>query len=252
MGFLTSIKTTAIKVNLHPTDFFKNMPENGGYLHAFLFMVSMVVLSGVISAIAMFLMMPSFVSFLAGLQNIIFVPFYLTFFFFIGVAVLFITWRIMGSKESLGTSYLCVAYVTSIMPLVIVLRIIPFVGSMIGYIFITYLLIVVSIRVHHLKTKTSWKSFGIACLIVTSLSIISHFLPSDSVKFISPSITPCKKEMDRYVYCKVRYISPTDHRVSLYDLKQARTDYYECLRKSDWPHEIIMRFFQEDWERSIR
>ena len=249
--FLTSIKTTAIKVNLHPTEFFKNMPENGG-LHAFLFMVSMVVLSGVVSAIAMFLVMPSFVSFIAGLQNIIIVPFNLTIFLFVGVAVLFITWRIMGSKVSLGTSYRCVAYMTSIMPLVIVLRIIPFVGVMIGYIFIAYLLIVASIRVHHLKTKTVWKSFGIACLIVSFLSIISHFLPSDSVNFISPSITPCEKEMRRYIYCKADFMDPTNHMVSLYDLKQARTDMYECLREGGLPHEVIIKIFQEDLEKSIR
>jgi ABC-type bacteriocin/lantibiotic exporter with double-glycine peptidase domain len=90
---------------------------------------------------------------------------------FIGAAVLFVIWKIMGSQESFETAYRGGAYTAAIMPGTAILNLIPYLGSLIGLVWMTFLLVVISMEMHGIKQKTAWTGFGVICAIFAMMSL---------------------------------------------------------------------------------
>ena len=91
---------------------------------------------------------------------------------FIGAAIMFVIWKLMGSDESFETAYRCGAYAAAISPITSVLGVIPYIGSLIGLAWGLYLVVTASVEVHKLPAKKAWMVFGIigAVLAIMSLS----------------------------------------------------------------------------------
>jgi hypothetical protein len=160
----------AIKVISNPLGFYRDMNKSGGYSEPVIFLLVMAVASGLVTALlAMINLLPVPVG--AGLGMIIILPIAALIGGFIGAAILFVVWKLMGSTESYETAYRCVAYTSAIMPIVTVLSVIPYLGTLVRVVWGTYLIISASIRVHNREKNTSYIVFGILGALGLLMSI---------------------------------------------------------------------------------
>jgi hypothetical protein len=172
---ITLILNNMKKIVTNPVGFFQSMPKSGGFVEPIIFMVSMGVVAGIIQAVLGIVGLGFATSFFRALSSIIIVPILVTIFGFAGAAILFVIWKIMGSQQSFETAYRCSAYAGGIVPITTVLGIIPFFGSLLGLVWMTYLLIVASTEVHNIKPKTAWIVFGVICTLFALTTISSQF-----------------------------------------------------------------------------
>jgi len=112
---------------------------------------------------------------------------------FIGAAIAFVVWKLMGSVENYETAYRCCAYASAISPVTTLLGIIPYLGSIIGILMGTYYIVMASVEVHRIPAKKAWTVFGIIAAVLILLSLSGQFaarkMAGDAERF--------KKEMKR-------------------------------------------------------
>ena len=166
---------TIIKVVTNPVGFFKDMPKSGGFVEPLIFMVAMGVVGGIIQAIFGIIGLTFAASFGAALMSIIIAPILIAIFGFVSAGILFVVWKIMGSQESFETAYRCGAYTGAIFPITMLLSFIPYLGTIIGLAWTTYLFVIASIEVHGLNSKISWIVFGVIFLLFSLISISSQY-----------------------------------------------------------------------------
>ena len=166
-----SIQGEAIKVITNPKKFYQEMPKTGGFLPPLIFMVALSFLAGIVGALLGLIGLSSGPAMGSGIAAIIIIPVMTAIFGFVGAAILFIIWNLMGSKESYETAYRCGAYSMAIIPITIALNIIPYLGSVLGMVWGIYLIIVASTEVHGIAPKTAATVFGIICAVFVLFSI---------------------------------------------------------------------------------
>ncbi|MBN1840975.1 MAG: YIP1 family protein [Deltaproteobacteria bacterium] len=172
---ITAILNTMVEVIRNPVGFFRRMPKSGGFVEPLIFMACMGVAAGVIQAILAIFGLGFAGSFLMALTSIIIVPIMVTIFGFVGAAILFVIWKIMGSQQSFETAYRCGAYAGGIVPVTTVLGIIPYLGPILGLVWGTYLIVIASVEVHNIAAKTAWIVFGAIAALFALISIGSQF-----------------------------------------------------------------------------
>ncbi len=162
---------TALEVITNPTGFFRQMPKTGGFLPPLIFMIVMGAIGGLLQAILGLFGLGS-ADVISGLIALILMPIMVAIFSFVGAAILFVFWKILGSTESYETAFRCGAYTAAIMPITILLNIIPYLGGILGLAWMTFLLVQASIEVHGLAAKKAWIAFGIlfALLAISSIT----------------------------------------------------------------------------------
>ena len=170
-AILASVQKTAMSVVASPSAFFREMPKTGGFVEPLIFMVVMGIISGFLQTV--FSIVGLHFGFMAMTAwAIILFPIYLIIGGFIGAAILFVIWKLMGSQESYETAYQCGAYISVLMPIITVLGLIPYLGSAIGIVLYVYFLVTASVEVHKIPSQKAWLVFGIigAILIILSIS----------------------------------------------------------------------------------
>ncbi len=168
----TAIIKTMREVILTPAGFFRKMPRGGGLVDPVIFIASMSFITSVITLI-LWTMDKGFATSLSNaLVNIVIWPVFSVIASFVSAAVLFVIWKVMGSSESYPTAYWCGAYATAITPVIIILHAIPYVGSVIGFVWMAYMFVTASIEVHGIRKKMAWIVFGVifGFFLVVSIS----------------------------------------------------------------------------------
>jgi hypothetical protein len=170
-----------------PSSFFREMPKTGGFVEPLIFMVIMGVISGLIQTIFSIISLNVAGGMAMGVASIILVPIFAAIFGFVGAAILFIIWKLLGSQESYETAYRCGAYLSVLMPILTVLGLIPYLGSAVGIALYVYFLVMASVEVHKIPSQKAWLVFGIigAILIVMNISaqMTAKKLSRETVKF---------------------------------------------------------------------
>ncbi len=167
----SGIVETAIKVITKPAEFFRTMPKTGGFGDPLVFMIVLGVAAGLVQAILGLFHLGMKVSAVMALASIILTPIMTAIFGFVGAAILFVIWKLMGSQESYETAYRCAAYGSAIVPITALLGIIPYVGSIIGLAWWTFLLVTASVETHRLKAQAAWLVFGVIAALLALMSI---------------------------------------------------------------------------------
>jgi hypothetical protein len=155
-----------------PSSFFREMPKTGGFVEPLIFMVIMGVISGLIQTIFSIISLNVAGGMAMGIASIILVPIFAAIFGFVGAAILFILWKLLGSQESYETAYRCGAYLSVLMPVITVLGLVPYLGSAVGIALYVYFLVIASVEVHNVPSQKAWLVFGIigAILIIMNVS----------------------------------------------------------------------------------
>ena len=169
---ITSIINTMKEVILSPAGFFRKMPRSGGFVDPVIFIASMSLIVGVINLILWLLDLGFATSFGTALLYVVIVPVFAVIFSFVGAAILFIIWKIMGSQESYETAYRCGAYAAAITPVTTLVGVVPYIGSVIGLVWMAYVIVSASIEVHGIKQKIAWIVFGVlfGLLLIMNIS----------------------------------------------------------------------------------
>jgi hypothetical protein len=163
---------TAIAVITKPVEFFRGMAKTGGFVEPLIFMVATGVISGVIQAVLGLFHFGMVGSVRAALASIIYMPIGALIFGFVGAAILFGIWKLMGSNESYETAYRCGAYASVTIPILTILGIIPYAGVLIGLAWMLFLLVTASVEVHKIAAKTAWMVFGIITAILALIVLL--------------------------------------------------------------------------------
>ncbi|NLA75715.1 MAG: hypothetical protein GX846_09660 [Deltaproteobacteria bacterium] len=171
---IKGILGTAMKVIINPVGFYREMPKTGGFIEPLIFAVVLGLISAVITIILSIFSLGAAPSFWIGLASIIYYPILAAIGSFIGAAILFIIWKIMGSQESYETAYRCMAYAMAISPIIVLLQLIPYIGPILGYAWHAYLMVVASTEVHKVTQKTALIVFGIIFILIALMSTCGH------------------------------------------------------------------------------
>ncbi len=165
----------AIKVITNPIGFYQEMPKSSGLIRPLIFMVVLAVVAGVLSAVLSLIGLGVAGAMAGGLIAIILIPIFVVIFGFIGAAIAYVIWKMMGSQEDFETAFHCVAYTAAIAPLTAVLNLIPYLGSIVSAVWPMALLAIASIHVHRRSVQVSWAVFGALGVIFALMSISGQY-----------------------------------------------------------------------------
>lgn len=169
---------TAVNVVTKPAEFFKTMPKTGGFLEPLVFAVIMGFIAGIISAILGLLGLTydaSYAGAWSKLGMIIVMPIAVAIGSFIGAAILFVIWKLIGSQENYETAYRCGAYLMALAPIVTILQIIPYIGIVIYMAIYVYYLVIASTQAHNIPSQKAWLVFGIIGVILALIGISGEY-----------------------------------------------------------------------------
>jgi hypothetical protein len=189
-----AIPQTAIKVLTAPAAFFREMPKVGGFVEPLIFAIALGCVAGIIKAIVMMGMYFSILG-IAVLSSIILMPIFITIGCFIGAAILFVIWKLMGSQESYETAFRCAAYMSAISPITAVIGFIPYLGGVIALLIGLYFIVIASTEVHGIPAQKAWLVFGIVVGILCLMSLCSQYAARKAVS----NIEMTSKAMQNYV-----------------------------------------------------
>lgn len=158
---LGSVIDDAKKVITSPISFYKEMSKTGGYAEPLIFAIVMAVITGLILAVFSLIGFSSTMAGAAALGAIIFMPIAAVLGSFIGGAILFVIWKLMGSQQNYQVAVRCIAYSFAIMPVISIISFIPYIGSIIQTLWVSYLMYIASVQVHDIKESLAKIVFGI-------------------------------------------------------------------------------------------
>jgi len=160
-GFnLGTVIDTAKAVITSPVSFYKSMATGGGLAEPVIFVVVMAVLTAIVAMVYGILGL-GMGGVAIGIGAIIFIPIFSVIGSFIGAAILFVIWKLMGSDKNYETAYRCVAYAFAIVPVMAIISFIPYIAGIIQKIWSAFLMYVASTEVHKIKAQTAKIVFGI-------------------------------------------------------------------------------------------
>lgn len=171
---INHVANQARQVLTNPTHFYRHMPIAGGYSEPVIFVAVMTLAMAIIGAILTLFGAGQIGAVQINVTSIILMPIMAVLGSFIGAAILFFIWKLMGSDRSYETSYRCLAYATAIYPVVAVIGIIPYLASIIGVAWFAYLMIEASVLVHNRERKTATLTFAIIGLLLILSNVSSE------------------------------------------------------------------------------
>ena len=186
---------TAVKVVTAPADFFREMPKTGGFLEPLVFAVIMGFIAGVIHAIlSLFGAGYGAAGMAGGFSAIIIMPIAVAIGSFIGGAILFVIWKLMGSQEEYEAAYRCGAYLTALAPITAIISVVPYAGGIVSMAIYVFYLVTASIYVHNIPSQKAWLVFGIIGIVFALIGLNAQY----KARNISSSMEQWRKMGDEY------------------------------------------------------
>lgn len=170
----TTIIDDAKKVITNPVGFYREMAKTGGFAAPIIFVIVMAVIAGLIIAVLSLFGANMTTGMAIGFAAIVIMPVFMLIGSFIGAAILFVIWKLMGSEASYETAYRCVAYASAILPITVLLGVIPYIGTLIKVAWSIYLMYIASIEVHAINAKTAMMVFGILGVLLLLINLGSE------------------------------------------------------------------------------
>jgi hypothetical protein len=170
---------TAINVVTKPSEFFQGMPKTGGFLEPLVFAVVMGVVVGIIQAVLGLVGLGAAGGYggggMSGFSMILFMPIAAAIGSFIGAAILFVIWKLMGSQENYETAYRCGAYLMALSPITTILSAVPYAGGLVSMAIFTFYIVIASVHVHNLPSQKAWLVFGIIGVVLAFGGLYSEY-----------------------------------------------------------------------------
>ena len=168
------IQQTTLAVLKNPAGFFETMPVSGGFADPVVFLADMGIIAGIIQAMLSVLGIGPAVSFFMALTAILIMPVFVVIFSFIAAGIFFVVWKLMGSAQTYEAAYRCVAYASAIAPVMILIGAVPYLGAVAGLLWMLYLMVMASEKVHKIEVKKAWMVFGVIFAILIIFNVNSQ------------------------------------------------------------------------------
>ena len=168
---LPSILETARQVVFDPRGFYRTMPQTGGFATPVIFVLVMAVVSGIIIALLSLVGGGLNAGVAIGMGAVVLLPIMAIVGSFIGAAIMFVIWKLMGSPKDFETAYRCVAYAAAIMPLTTLLAFIPYIGSIAKVLWSFYLMYMASVEVHAVSVRVAAIVFGVLGVVILLINL---------------------------------------------------------------------------------
>lgn len=170
----TAFPARALRVLAAPAAFFREMPRAGGFIDPLAFVIAIGLVNGLIAAFGSLFTPAAPLSSAVG--ALVVTPLVAAVGSFIAGGVLFLVWRILGSRQDFEAAYRCLAAIYVITPIAGLLGLIPglaLVGTLVALGWTLYLTVRASVEVHAIAAKTAWAVFGVlaALLAVSAISV---------------------------------------------------------------------------------
>ncbi|MCK9469892.1 MAG: YIP1 family protein [Porticoccaceae bacterium] len=178
---INKVIADAKSVITNPVGYYQSMPKTGGFTEPLIFVAVMAAIMGIITAVLSLFGSSAAGVLAAGFSAIILMPIFAVIGAFIGAAILFVIWKLMGSPENYETAFRSLAAITAIYPIIAVLSIIPYVGTIVGIIWATWLLIEASVAVHGRNRQTASIVFGILGLLMLISNVSTEYATRNAV-----------------------------------------------------------------------
>ncbi len=159
----------AKSVITNPVNFYRNMPTSGGFLEPVIFVV---VLAFIVAVV--FMVFSLFGGEHLGLTGLIVLPIIMLIGSFISAGFMYLIWKLMGSSHGYETAYRCVAYSMALAPIMALVSVIPYLGTIIGALWVMYLMYIASIEAHKLDQKKAMITFGILAFFGVVVNVNSE------------------------------------------------------------------------------
>jgi hypothetical protein len=166
-----AIPQTAIRILTQPAAFFREMPKTGGFIEPLVFAAVLGAVCGALRAVLSLIHLNPLGSVAAGFSAILVVPIVAAIFSFVGAAIFFVIWKLMGSQENYETAYRCSAYLSAAAPITTVLGIIPYLGAVLSTAIMTYYIVMASVEAHKMEAQKAWKVFGVLAAILLVMNL---------------------------------------------------------------------------------
>lgn len=166
---LGTVIDDAKRVITNPVEFYRNMPTSGGYANPLIFVVAMAAISGILIAVLSMIGLGRSTmggTMAVGIGAVIMMPIMATIGSFIGAAILFVIWKLMGSDKEYEAAYRSVAYSFAIWPIAMILSIVPYIGSIIQTLWSMFLGYTSSVEVGKVKEQTAKIVFGVLAALM--------------------------------------------------------------------------------------
>lgn len=172
---LSSIINDAVQIVKTPVSFYKNMSKSGGLTEPVIFLIVMSTLSGLMIAVLSLIGLGmAGGAGIAGIGAVVMMPLFALISSFISSGIIFVIWKLMGSNENYQTAYRCVAYASAIYPVIFLLSVIPYLGTLVGVVWGVYLMIIAGVEVHQLNKRTVMIVFGILGFLMLIFNLSSE------------------------------------------------------------------------------
>jgi hypothetical protein len=166
---INSVIDEVKRIATEPVEYYKTMKTSGGFTDPIIFVVVMGAVSGLLASVFALIAIGRFGMMAMGIGSIIIVPIFVLIACFIGAAIMYVIWKLMGSEQNYETAFRCVASTTVIMPLMIILPIIPYLGNIIAVGLSFFLIYLATIHVHKIEEGKAKIVIGvIAALVILS------------------------------------------------------------------------------------
>lgn len=170
-NLLASIPKKMLAVILKPQEFFPGMSKKGGFVEPLVFMLVMAEFTAIMLAILGIAGLGPIGMMAMGFLGMIVIPVMAAIFGFVGAAIVFVIWKMMGSNEDFECAYRCVAYSYAYAPVAALVSGVPYLGSLVSTLWPMALLAIASIHVHGRTPKLSWGVFGVLGLLFAFSSL---------------------------------------------------------------------------------
>ncbi len=184
-NIFSDIVPNAIMVITRPVEFYRQMPKKGGFGAPLVFMVACGVAAGLVRSVLAMVGFGPPMGVGMALASIITMPIFIGVFGFVGAAVVFVIWKIIGSGEDYETAYRCLAYSGAIMPITTLAQVIPYIGVVVAMAWGTYLIICASTEVHGIAAQKSRMVFGIIAAILLLMALSAERSGREMMKNMS-------------------------------------------------------------------
>ena len=169
----------AVRIVTAPAEFFREMPKTGGFLEPLVFSGVMGLAASIIQAIWSLLGFGYGGQAQSGLASIflsiIYMPVIFAISSFIGAAIVFYIWKLMGSTENYEVSYRCMAYLMALAPIIAIIKVVPYAGIISSFAIVTFYIVIASTEVHGIPVRKAFQVFGIIGVVLTVLSLYSEY-----------------------------------------------------------------------------
>ena len=174
-GFdLGSVIDDAKRVVLDPSGFYRDMPRSGGYAEPLIFTIVMGVIAGIVAGIGSILFGGFRIGMGLGLGAVIAMPIMAIIGSFVGGAIMFVIWKLMGSGESFHAAWRCVAYSFGAWPLMMLAQWVPYLGSLVAAALFYWLMFHASVQVHGVDTGRSRLVIGLVAGLLFLMNLSSE------------------------------------------------------------------------------